>query len=913
MKLFRKEVTSTDTIAPTVRSVILTHDGSDWTAVVDASDASHIDRIDVTQVGQSGADLNTFPVTGNGPFTLTFGLPGVPAGEVAVMVTVHDKAGNITTATGKGFLISSAPTGSMSLNDDAPTVYGPLVAIDSSHVKNARELRVSIDNGATWSEWRPFAQRYVIPLPDFQAPGTRAVSAQYRNDQPGVLEVSDAIELAALPLDSSYGHTLALTRDGKLWAWGDNAQGQLGNGTTAEEHSPIHISDGWGLVSVSDHHSLALDENGALWAWGGNDFGELGIGTDDSYSTPIQVGSGSWLTVSAGSSFSTGIMADGTLWGWGHSDHHGDSTTSLDQLTPIEIGGGATDWIAVSARGTHAVALKADGSLWAWGFNYWGELGDGTHTPRYAPVRVGDDNDWVAVATGSEHTIALKADASLWTWGSNDAGQLGGGVPFNAEIAEPTRVGPDSDWLAIAAGYQHSLALKADGTLWTWGHDWAGQLGDGMSNARNQAYQVAGEWAAVSAGGNNSMAIKTDGTLWSWGLNWNGQVGDGTTTNRRAPLEIGLTLVPSFTVTSSAGPGGAIGPSGAVSVIWAGEKTFTITPNVGYRITDLLADGVSVGPVTTYTFSNVVADHTLTASFELIPGAILGSPDAGVTWNSPLSTAAGLYGVDYSRGFTTRIAVGGAGTIYSNDGSGWTLASPGSQANLYGVSCEDGAAGAGAPMYAVGANGVVLVSTNGGPWISRSSGTTATLRGAAAIHYSGARAWVVGDQGTILASTDGGNTWTPESSDTSQTLRGVCFADEQHGWAVGDGGTILHTSNGGDTWTVQSSGTAGSLYGVACADTNHAWAVGEHGTILVTTNSGGLWNPQASGVSVDLRAVAVDSSAKAIATGDAGTILETLDGASWTLRSSGVTGTMYGVCFAGEGGFSSPEAWAVGW
>jgi alpha-tubulin suppressor-like RCC1 family protein len=698
VKLFRKQVTDADTIAPTVRSVMLSNEGADWTALVDAADSSGIARIDVTQIGEETADFFTFPVSGPGPYPVTFPLPGVPGEEVSVMVTVHDGAGNITTSTAKGFLVTGPPVGTMSLNGGTGTSHNSLVDLDSSRVSNAREVRVSTDDGATWSEWRPFAPHYVIPLPGLGLPGERTVRAQYRNDQPGMLEVADAIELAPLPLDSSYYHTLALEGSGALWAWGGNPDGQLGDGTTQERHAPVHISNGWSVVSASDHHSLAI-ENGRLWAWGANSAGELGDGTTTPHASPARVGTDSdWATVSAGSYFSVGTKSDGTLWGWGTGGHNGDGT-GVDRLTPVPIGGGSTGWRVVSARGTHAVALKADGSLWAWGSNLWGELGDGSTTARTSPVRIGTDGDWVAVATGSEHTVALKADGSLWSWGWNNAGQLGGGAPYNEERHQPARVGPDSDWVAIAAGYEHSLALKADGTLWAWGHNWAGQLGDGTATtARNVAVQIGGpDWATISAGGNTSTAIRTDGTLWSWGLNWNGQVGDGTTDEIRAPESIGLQLGPVYTVTASAGPGGAISPNGTVSVGNGDDQAFTIAPDAGYHIVDVLVDGVSQGAITSYSFTTVAEDHSITASFAADPVApavtganggeswVIGSAQE-ITW-TPGSGGAVKIELSRDDGASWETLYTGA----SNDGSeSWTVSGPATSQALARVSNDAG-------------------------------------------------------------------------------------------------------------------------------------------------------------------------------------------------------------------------------
>jgi alpha-tubulin suppressor-like RCC1 family protein len=138
------------------------------------------------------------------------------------------------------------------------------------------------------------------------------------------------------------------------------------------------------------------------------------------------------------------------------------------------------DWVTVAGVRYHMVALKADGSLWAWGYNNTGQLGQGDTTNRSAPVQVGADRDWAAVSACTGSTLALKGDGSLWAWGGNGYGQVGDGTTTHRY--SPVRVGADNDWVALPAGtYNHMMALKGDGSLWVWGYNNFGQLGDGTS------------------------------------------------------------------------------------------------------------------------------------------------------------------------------------------------------------------------------------------------------------------------------------------------------------------------------------------------------------------------------------------------------------------------------------------------
>jgi len=194
----------------------------------------------------------------------------------------------------------------------------------------------------------------------------------------------------------------------------------------------------------------------------------------------------------------------------------------------------------IAAGGAHTVALKSDATLWAWGDNYFGELGDGSAINRYSPVQVGDARDWVSIAAGGEyHTVALKSDGTLWAWGCNNNGELGDGTTTWRN--SPVQVGDAKDWVSIAAGHFHTMGLKSGGTLWAWGDNSFGQLGDGTTTQKNSPVQVgdARDWVSIAAGRSHTVGLKSDGTIWAWGSNYFGQLGDGTTTQRNSPVQVG--------------------------------------------------------------------------------------------------------------------------------------------------------------------------------------------------------------------------------------------------------------------------------------------------------------------------------------------------------------------------------------
>jgi alpha-tubulin suppressor-like RCC1 family protein len=259
------------------------------------------------------------------------------------------------------------------------------------------------------------------------------------------------------------------------------------------------------------------------------------------------LGSGPWKAVACGSYHTLAIKQDGALWAWGLNDYGQLGQGTIDgraHPAPAQVGH-AHDWASVSCGYGNSFAVKKDGTLWAWGANWdVGGLGlGGTDSwldwlDRWSPTRVGNARDWAAVSYGYFHGLALKKDGSLWSWGLNTYGQVGGG---DALVWVPTKVGHGRDWAAAAGGGDFSLALKRDGTLWAFGLNVFGNLGLGDTATRRSPTQVgsASDWAAVSAGINYSLALKRDGSLWAWGGNSFGELGLGDTTERHSPTQVG--------------------------------------------------------------------------------------------------------------------------------------------------------------------------------------------------------------------------------------------------------------------------------------------------------------------------------------------------------------------------------------
>ena len=325
-------------------------------------------------------------------------------------------------------------------------------------------------------------------------------------------------------------HTLVLKSDGTVWAWGYNYSGQLGNGTTIDSSTPVQVIGLSNIIYISagNSHSMALKSDGTVWTWGLNSSGQIGNGTTTNRTTPIQVtGLNNVKAISAGGSHSIALKSDGTVWAWGlnGSGQLGDGTTT-SSTTPVQVQG-LNDIAAVSAGGSYSLILKNDGTVGAWGSNSNGQLGDGTTTSRTTPGQVTGLSGITAISAGEYHVMALKSDGTVWAWGLNVYGQLGIAIAIPPFALVPAQVQSLNGITAISAGSYHSMALKNDETVWTWGFNSYGQLGDGTTANSTTPVEVTDleGVTAISAGGSHSIALKSDETVWVWGSNQYGQFG----------------------------------------------------------------------------------------------------------------------------------------------------------------------------------------------------------------------------------------------------------------------------------------------------------------------------------------------------------------------------------------------------
>jgi alpha-tubulin suppressor-like RCC1 family protein len=366
----------------------------------------------------------------------------------------------------------------------------------------------------------------------------------------------------ALATNASCG----IKTNGSLWCWGTDVNGTLGNGNvTADQESPVQEYTGamdWVSVSSKNRTNCALKSDGTIYCWGDGDDGELGNGSTTGSAIAIQetTAATNWSQVSSGSNFSCAVKTDDTLWCWGYDGDGrlGEGPGTADQTSPAQESTLATDWAQVDASGgwsgAHACAVKTGGQLYCWGSDDNGQLGNGaTAGDQQDPGQESTAaTDWSQVSTGYYHTCAIKTDGSLFCWGVDDDGQLGNGATAGDQISPSQESTAATDWAQISAGSDHSCAIKTDGTLWCWGDDTDGELGNGATAgdqiSPSQESTLATDWAQVSAGQNFTCAVKVDRSLWCWGNdggnNWYGNLGNG-------PAITGDQISPSQEITAA--------------------------------------------------------------------------------------------------------------------------------------------------------------------------------------------------------------------------------------------------------------------------------------------------------------------------------------------------------------------------
>ena len=378
--------------------------------------------------------------------------------------------------------------------------------------------------------------------------------------------ISNAKNIAA-----GLGHSVVLENDGTVWTVGHNYVGELGIGTTVDQHEAVQVPGVAGILAIAARgdRTLMYTNVGTILGVGDDFYSGLGDGNVGYQLSPYTVSALTGVTaVSSGDDgyHSLVVKNDGTIWSAGsNSDGQLGSDNQLNSDTFAQVTKGSgyltgvlTTSSATAAGGYHSLAVTSDNTVWGWGYESYGQVGNGIATsyvlqPAQVVTSSGTLTGITAVSAGEYHSLGLRNDGTVWAWGYNAFGQLGNNTTTNSNKAVEvlnTSGTPLSNIVAIAAGENHSLAVDSSGNLWAWGYNNSGQLGDGTTTNHLEAEQISLSGTMVTqvaGGGFYSLAITSTGTVLAWGANTYGELGDGTTTNRLTPVAVqNLTSVASI-------------------------------------------------------------------------------------------------------------------------------------------------------------------------------------------------------------------------------------------------------------------------------------------------------------------------------------------------------------------------------
>lgn len=461
-------------------------------------------------------------------------------------------------------------------------------------------------SGSTWAHFAGGGGRYC---------GIREDGAMFCSSGNSMQQVGTDSDWATVAPHNGYGFdafACAIRRNGTLWCWGENGEGQLGNGTRDSSMDPVQVGtdSDWEHVRAAQEHACATKTDGTFWCWGNGSDGRFGDSVSESL-VPTQIGSATdWELPIVGGRFVCGLKTNGRVECSGRIENTGLPTAG-DSSTwrAFDINGLAGRWCGV----------KTDGSLWCQGSNLWGESGSDGPPTSLELQRVGDDTDWRSVVASVAHTCALREDGAAWCFGHNMLGQLGIGnngiKPTPAQVLQGTsfldmtlgqahtcgvstagtlhctgsnlvglsghpaeilhvqsmtRVGQSTNWRKVAAGVQHTCAVQGDGTLWCMGFNGGGQVGIGLNVAPAPGPNRVGQasnWTDVESGAIWNVGRTQTGQISFWGLNGTGQHGSGDKEPAYTPTQTGADT------WKTASTGGGAGDYGHSCAIRASDDT----------------------------------------------------------------------------------------------------------------------------------------------------------------------------------------------------------------------------------------------------------------------------------------------------------------------------------------------------
>jgi len=538
--------------------------GSTKTATLTLNNTGN-DALNVTSIvypsGYSGAWIGSIPSGGSQNVTVTFSPTAVQSYNGTIIVNSNATSGNetiVVSGAGKAAPLAAPSTATISSSTDIP------LTADAVRITGTLSLTLGFEPA-------PGTNLTII-----KNTGTEFLDGTYSNIPQGgtfALTYNGKTYNFIANYYGGNGRSLVLQWPcAELAAWGDNNSGQLGCGNippgppvpVAVDMSGVLAGKTFLAVSGGSQHSLALTSDGQVFAWGDNNSGQLGDNSTTSSFVPVAVGGDlAGKTVVAieegGSNFMWGsishslaLTSDGQVFAWGdNSFGQLGSNSTAGSSVPVAISGdlAGRSVVAIAAGGKHSLALTSDGQVFAWGDNSFGQLGNNTTTSSLIPVAVNMSGSLVgktvvAIAAGASHSLVVTSDGQAFAWGDNNSGQLGSSITTSSPVPVAVDISgmlAGKSLVEIDAGDMHSLALTSDGQIFAWGANWQGQLGDGTTTNSAVPLAVSGDLAgktvaAIEAGAFYSLALTSDGQIFGWGENIGGQLGNVNMMNSPVPV-----------------------------------------------------------------------------------------------------------------------------------------------------------------------------------------------------------------------------------------------------------------------------------------------------------------------------------------------------------------------------------------
>ncbi|OGO84465.1 MAG: hypothetical protein A2Y22_05510 [Clostridiales bacterium GWD2_32_59] len=664
------------------------------------------------------------------------------------------------------------------------------------------------------------------------------------------VSITNADATSTVSISGGYSHTTAVKNDGTVWVWGYNSNGQLGDNTTQEQHAPIQVPGIADVSQVSGGYlrTTALKMDGTVYTWGYNPHGELGDNTVIEKHTPVQVlgvgGTGNIseiIQVADGLNHEVALKKDGTVYAWGYnaSGQLGNNSTAEYhypvQVKGVGVIGNLSGIVQVAAGDNHTVALREDGTVYAWGYNGNGQLGNNSGTASSTPVQVvgaggtGILTEINQIAASGNYTLALKNDGTVYAWGYNDKGQLGDNT-VTQKLYPVQVLGGLSGVTQIAAASSTvgstAMALKSDGTVYAWGYNNVGQIGDGTVVEKHIPVQVLGGLSGVTKINikkDSAVALVGDGTLYTWGDNTYGALGNNTTTPSTTPVHVldvgGIGNINLGAGAPSAPTGVAVTPVGGTLI---GNKLNKTNTNMIGVATIRMGEATG-GHADLYVGETLIATDNILAAGDgkvtfnlgqtaaaVQAAAVQAAVVSGGNVKVRLTNAGGYYTdsilnnptlvVDYAGSYPpVTPMVGGTGNTVAlkNDGSVWTWGN-----NNYGLIGNNTLITTAVPTQVLGVGGTGTLT--GITQVSATGSTrTTAVKGSDGTVY----AWGYNAQGQL-----GNNTQTSSktpvqvvSTTGSGTLTGIVqiAAGASYTLALGNNGTVY-------AWGANASGQLGN-------------------------------------------------------------------------------------------------------